>query len=53
VANAVGISPGDVLVLPPGTVEKTTSGKLRRSAMRDSYLRGDLAALPYANEARR
>jgi fatty-acyl-CoA synthase len=53
VANAVGISPGDVLVLPPGTVEKTTSGKLRRSAMRDSYLRGDLPALPYANEAGR
>jgi fatty-acyl-CoA synthase len=34
VANTVGISPSAVVALPPGTVKKTTSGKLRRAAMR-------------------
>ncbi|HET8862738.1 MAG TPA: AMP-binding protein [Solirubrobacterales bacterium] len=43
VANAVGIRPSGVVVLPPGIVEKTTSGKLRRAAMRDRYLSGTLA----------
>lgn len=42
VANAVGVAPGEVLVLPAGTVEKTTSGKLRRGTMRDAYARGEL-----------
>jgi fatty-acyl-CoA synthase len=45
VADSVGVPPGEVLVLPRGTVEKTTSGKLRRSAMRDAYLRGELLAV--------
>jgi len=44
IANSVGVAPSDVVVLPPGTVEKTTSGKLRRSAMRDFYSAGVLAA---------
>jgi fatty-acyl-CoA synthase len=39
VADAVGVSPGEVLVLPRGTIEK-----MRRSAMRDAYLRGELLA---------
>jgi fatty-acyl-CoA synthase len=43
VANAVGIAPGDVVALPPGAVEKTTSGKLRRAAMRHAYATGALA----------
>lgn len=30
---------------PPGTVQKTTSGKLRRTAMRDLYVRGELEKL--------
>lgn len=42
VLNAVGVAPGDVVVLTPGTVEKTTSGKLRRAAMRDAYVAGGL-----------
>lgn len=45
VANAVGMRPGKVVVLPAGTVEKTTSGKLRRAAMREAYARGALGAL--------
>ncbi|CAN5895245.1 N/A [soil metagenome] len=44
-SDAVGIAPGEVLVLPRDTVEKTTSGKLRRAAMRDAYLRGELVPL--------
>ncbi len=43
IADAVGVSPSQVVVLPSGTVEKTTSGKLRRAAMRDMYVRGDLS----------
>lgn len=40
VGDAVGVRPGEVVVLPAGTVEKTTSGKLRRAAMRDLYVSG-------------
>ncbi|HEX3899458.1 MAG TPA: AMP-binding protein [Mycobacteriales bacterium] len=43
VADAVGLSGLEVNVVPAGTVEKTTSGKLRRSTMRELYRRGELA----------
>ena len=46
IADAVGLAPDEVVVLPPGTIEKTTSGKLRRATMRDAYLAGTLAELP-------
>jgi fatty-acyl-CoA synthase len=42
VRDAVGIAPAEVLVLPRGAIEKTTSGKLRRSAMKDAYMNGRL-----------
>lgn len=45
VADAVGIAPAEVVVLPPGTIRKTTSGKLRRAAMRDLYAGGELTAV--------
>lgn len=44
VADAVGVPPADVIVLPPGVVQKTTSGKLRRTAMREAYASGELLA---------
>jgi fatty-acyl-CoA synthase len=44
VSNAIGVSPSSVVVLPPGVVEKTTSGKLRRAAMRELYVSGALGA---------
>jgi acyl-CoA synthetase (AMP-forming)/AMP-acid ligase II len=44
VGNAIDVSPSEVIVVPRDTVEKTTSGKLRRAAMRDAYSRGALAA---------
>lgn len=46
IVNAVGIRPSAVVVLPPGAVQKTTSGKLRRAAMREAYASGALAASP-------
>jgi fatty-acyl-CoA synthase len=33
----VGLTPREVLVLQPGTIPKTTSGKLQRSAVREVY----------------
>jgi fatty-acyl-CoA synthase len=48
VSDALGISPREVLVLPGGTVPVTTSGKLRRSWVRDAYASGDLHALALA-----
>ena len=45
VQDAIGVAPRDVLVVPPGTIEKTTSGKLRRAAARDRYLAGELEQL--------
>lgn len=42
VTGAIGVSPDEIMVLPRGEIEKTTSGKLRRSAMRDAYSMGVL-----------
>lgn len=42
VADAVGRAPDEVLLVPAGTIEKTTSGKLRRSSLRDRYANGEL-----------
>jgi acyl-CoA synthetase (AMP-forming)/AMP-acid ligase II len=45
VANAIGVAPAEVVVLPRRTIEKTTSGKLRRSAMRSAYAEGELVGV--------
>lgn len=45
VIDAVGVASVRTVVVPPGTVRKTTSGKLRRSAMRDLFDRGELVTL--------
>jgi fatty-acyl-CoA synthase len=42
VSDAVGLMAREVLVLPKGAIPKTTSGKLRRSALRDQYASGEL-----------
>lgn len=42
VADAVGVTPSEVIVLPQGAVGKTTSGKLQRAAMRAEYAAGKL-----------
>jgi fatty-acyl-CoA synthase len=35
IVDAVGVRPAEVVVLPPGTLPKTPSGKLRRAATAD------------------
>jgi 1-acyl-sn-glycerol-3-phosphate acyltransferase len=42
--DLTGTDPDDVVLAPPRTVPKTSSGKLRRSAARDLYETGDLGA---------
>ena len=44
VAQSVGIPPDDVVLVAAGTVPKTSSGKIQRSAIRSTYESGDLAA---------
>lgn len=45
VGSMVGVTPRDVVVVPRGTVEKTTSGKLRRATMRERYAAGEIERL--------
>ena len=40
VQMTTGLSPKDVVVLPPHTLPKTSSGKVQRSATRELYLNG-------------
>ena len=42
VVAALGIPPDTVVIAPPGTVLKTSSGKIRRSATREAYVSGRL-----------
>ncbi|MGI8804966.1 MAG: AMP-binding protein [Thermoleophilaceae bacterium] len=44
VGEAVGIRPADVVLVLPGTLPKTSSGKLRRSLCRARYLRSELVS---------
>lgn len=37
VRGSVGVTPDDVVLVRPGTLPKTSSGKLRRAACRDAY----------------
>lgn len=45
VAREFGVPVGGVALLRPGTVLRTTSGKIRRSAMRELFLTGELPAV--------
>lgn len=45
VNDSVGIPPKEVVLVEPGTVPKTSSGKLQRSACRVQYSSGELARL--------
>jgi 1-acyl-sn-glycerol-3-phosphate acyltransferase len=44
VATAVGVPPDTVVILQPGAVPKTPSGKIRRGASRTLYLEGGWSA---------
>jgi 1-acyl-sn-glycerol-3-phosphate acyltransferase len=41
--DGLGLPPDTVVLAPPGTVLKTSSGKLRRAATREAYVAGTLA----------
>jgi fatty-acyl-CoA synthase len=45
VTEACGVPPGDVVLVAPGSLPKTSSGKLQRSLCRQQYLDGDLSSL--------
>lgn len=45
VTESVGIPPKEVVLVEPGSVPKTSSGKLQRSACRVQYVAGELAVL--------
>jgi 1-acyl-sn-glycerol-3-phosphate acyltransferase len=42
VTDLVGVPPDEVVLAPPGVVPKTSSGKIRRSEVRERYERGQL-----------
>ncbi|QDQ92399.1 AMP-binding protein [Rhodococcus sp. WB9] len=44
--DLLGTPPDDIVLAPPGTVPKTSSGKLRRAATRHHYEQGDVRARP-------
>jgi 1-acyl-sn-glycerol-3-phosphate acyltransferase len=44
--DLIGLPVDEVLLAPPRSILKTSSGKLRRSACREAYERGELGARP-------
>ena len=46
VAAAIGLPPDVVVLSGPGTVPKTSSGKIKRGATRDAYRTGQLLERP-------
>lgn len=46
--DLLGVAPDDVVLAPPRTVLKTSSGKIRRSASRTLYQAGKIGARPRA-----
>lgn len=43
ISAAFQLALAEVLLLPPGSIPKTSSGKLQRGLVKEAYLRGDLA----------
>jgi len=46
--DLLGVAPDDVVLAPPRTVPKTSSGKIRRAASRQIYQQGRIGARPRA-----
>jgi 1-acyl-sn-glycerol-3-phosphate acyltransferase len=46
VTDGIGLPPDVIMLVPPGAVPKTSSGKIRRLATRDLYLRGTIGQTP-------
>ncbi len=49
--DVLGTPPDEVVLLEPGSVPKTSSGKIRRAACREMYQRGTLARSPHPHLA--
>lgn len=45
VREGIGLSPADVVLVPPGTLERTSSGKIKRRACVEAFRDGGLARL--------
>ena len=46
--DLLGVAPDDVILAPPRTVPKTSSGKIRRAASREIYEKGRIGTRPQA-----
>jgi 1-acyl-sn-glycerol-3-phosphate acyltransferase len=46
--DVIGMTPDDIVLVPPHTVLKTSSGKIRRAASRELYERGGRSAIEHA-----
>jgi fatty-acyl-CoA synthase len=53
VAATVEVPPDRVVLVPPGTVPKTSSGKVRRAAAHDQFLEGSLGRPPRTTRRQR
>lgn len=51
VANETGVEPNDIVLVDPGSVPKTSSGKLRRAECKRSYLSGELPSIELVSRA--
>ncbi len=45
--GAVAVAPGDVLLVPPRTIARTGSGKIRHFEMKNRYARGEIQAVAF------
>jgi 1-acyl-sn-glycerol-3-phosphate acyltransferase len=45
-SDLIGAPPDEIVLAPPGTVLKTSSGKLRRAASRERFEQGDIGKRP-------
>jgi fatty acid CoA ligase FadD21 len=45
ISNAHGVNVGDLVLVPPGSIPTTTSGKIRRAACVEQYRRHQFARL--------
>ncbi|MBL8722132.1 MAG: fatty acyl-AMP ligase [Myxococcales bacterium] len=50
IQGELGLGPDRTVVVPPHTIERTTSGKLRRGALRTRFLEGALPSHPVVEE---
>lgn len=50
VLNATGITPRTVVLIPKGSIPRTTSGKVRRAAIREAWSTGELSAMALSSD---